>query len=156
MTTTSKLSRLAALLLAAAPVAALAQPRPPAPAVSPVSAQSEVQAATEQRISGLQAQLQITPAQTPQWTAFAQVMRDNAQSTDALFRQRAAGAQTMNAVANMKSYAQISRAYADGTDKLAASFDALYGTFSEPQKQAADTLFQQQAAHGAKPEVKAK
>jgi hypothetical protein len=115
-----------------------------------------VQAAAEQRISGLQAQLQITPVQMQLWTAFAQVMRDNPQSTDALFRQRAAGAQNMNAAANMKSYAQISRTYADGTDKLATSFDALYGTFSEPQKQAADTLSQQQAARGAKPDANAK
>lgn len=156
MTKTLKLSTLAALLLAAAPVFALAQPRPPASIPALASAQSQVQAATEQRISGLQAQLAITPAQMPQWTAFAQVMRDNAQSTDTLFRQRAAGVQSMSAVANMQSYAQISRAYADGTEKLATSFEALYGTLSEPQKKAADTLFQQQAAASAMPPAKAR
>jgi hypothetical protein len=156
MTRSTKLSGLAALLLAAAPVSALAQARPPAPTVALVSTQSQVQAATEQRISGLQVQLAITAAQMPQWTAFAQAMRDNAQSTDTLFRQRAAGARSMNAVANIQSYARISRAYADGTEKLAASFEALYGTLSDPQKQAADTLFQQQAADSAKPLTKAK
>jgi predicted outer membrane protein len=113
-----------------------------------------MQAATEQRISGLQAELAITPEEMPQWTAFAQVMRDNAQTTDMLFRQRAAGVQSMNAVANMQSYAQISRAYADGTAKLAASFDTLYGALSVPQKQAADTLFMQQARHDTKPPPK--
>jgi hypothetical protein len=157
-TQTSTLSCLAALLimavpLVAAPAPATAQPAPPATAVS---AQSQVQAATEQRISGLQTQLAITAAQMPQWNAFAQVMRDNAQSTDALFRQRAAGVQSMNAVANMQSYAQISRAYADGAEKLAASLETLYGTLSDPQKQAADTLFQQQAANAAKPQAKAR
>jgi len=154
MTRTSTLSRFAALLLAAAPATALAQPGPPgppAPPVAQVSPQSQMQTATEQRISGLQAQLAITSEQMPQWTAFAQVMRDNAQTTDMLFRQRAAGLQSMNAVANMQSYAQISRAYADGTEKLATSFDTLYGTLSVPQKQAADTLFKQQAMHDAKP-----
>ncbi len=137
MTRTSTLSRFAALLLAAAPATALAQPGapgPPAPPVAQVSVQPQMQAATEQRIAGLQAQLAITPEQMPQWTAFAQVMRDNAQTTDMLFRQRAAGMQSMDAVANMQSYAQISRAYADGTEKLATSFDTLYRTLSAPQK----------------------
>ena len=166
-TPTPTLSRLAALLIVAAPAAALAQPAPPgppgppataqaqpgppAPPMTQVSAQSQMQAVTEQRISGLQAELAITPEEMPQWTAFAQVMRDNAQTTDMLFRQRAAGVQSMNAVANMQSYAQISRAYADGTAKLAASFDTLYGALSVPQKQAADTLFMQQARHDTKP-----
>jgi len=95
--------------------------------------------------------LAITPAQMPQWNAFAQVMRENAQTTDTLFRQRAAGAPTMNASANMMSYAQVSRAYADGTEKLAAAFQAFYGVLSAQQKQAADTLFQQQAAQGTQP-----
>jgi len=169
-TPTPTLSRLAALLIVAAPAAALAQPAPPGPPGPPataqaqpgppaspmtqVSAQSQMQAATEQRISGLQAELAITPEEMPQWTAFAQVMRDNAQTTDMLFRQRAAGVQSMNAVANMQSYAQISRAYADGTAKLAASFDTLYGALSVPQKQAADTLFMQQARHDTKPPPK--
>jgi hypothetical protein len=158
---TTTISRLILLMLMAAPVSVLAQPAPPpiSPApVSPASAspQSQVQTATEQRITGLQTQLAITPAQMPQWTAFAAVMRENAQSTDTLFRQRAAGAHSMSAVANMQSYAQIARAYADQTEKLAAAFESLYATFSEPQKQAADKLFQQQAAAGAAPQANAK
>jgi protein CpxP len=72
-------------------------------------------------------------------------MRENAQSTDALFRQRAAGAQTMNASANMLSYAQISRAYADGIEKLTVAFEAFYDVLSDQQKQAADALFRQQS-----------
>jgi hypothetical protein len=35
--------------------------------------------------------------QMPQWNAFTQVMRENAQTTDTLFRQRAAGAQPIAA-----------------------------------------------------------
>ena len=122
----SNLSCLAALLLSVAPVAAVAQPQPPEPAMVKASADAQVQAATEQRIAGLQSQLAITPAQMSQWDAVAQVMRDNAQSTDTQFRQRATGAPAMNAAANMESYAQISRSYADGTEKLAASFKVLY------------------------------
>jgi protein CpxP len=158
ITRTMTLSRLAVLLLAAAPVAALAQPAPPPISAAPVSPapsasaspQSEVQTATEQRITGLRTQLEITPAQMTEWNAFAQVMRNNAQSTDALFRQRAHGARTMSAVANMKSYAQIAHAYSDETENLSTAFETLYGTFSDTQKQAADKIFQQQAAAGAK------
>jgi periplasmic protein CpxP/Spy len=95
------------------------------------------------------AQLAITPAQMPQWTAFAQVMRENARTTDALFRQRAAGVQSMNAAENTQSYAQLSRAYGDGNEKLAAAFQASYAMLSDQQKQAADTLFRQQAAQSA-------
>ncbi len=135
-----------------APAAAAATPAPQPVAAAP-AAPSPVQAATELRISGMQRQLAITPAQMPQWTAFAQVMRDNAQNTDALFRQRAATVQTMNASANMTSYAEISRAYADGTEKLAAAFQAFYGVLSDQQKLAADTLFRQQAAQGAQPQA---
>ena len=158
-----KLPHLAALLLAAVPLTVMAQPvgqlpaqsnpgatKLVAPAVTPAPAlaqtESQMQTATELRISGLQAQLAITPAQMPQWTAFAQVMRENAQTTDALFRQRAAGVQSMNAVENMQSYAQLSRAYGDGNEKLAAAFQASYAMLSDQQKQAADTLFRQQAA----------
>jgi len=161
-----KLPHLAALLLAAVPLPVMAQPvgqlpaqsNPgatqlvaPAATAAPALAQTEsqMQTATEQRISGLQAQLAITPAQMPQWTAFAQVMRENAQTTDALFRQRAAGVQSMTAVENMQSYAQLSRAYGDGNEKLAAAFQASYAMLSDQQKQAADTLFRQQAAQSA-------
>ena len=161
-----KLPHLAALLLAAVPLPVMAQPVGQLPAqsnpgatqlVAPAATaapalpqtESQMQTATEQRISGLQAQLAITPAQMPQWTAFAQVMRENAQTTDALFRQRAAGVQSMNAAENMQSYAQLSRAYGDGNEKLAAAFQASYAMLSDQQKQAADTLFRQQAAQSA-------
>jgi hypothetical protein len=183
MMRSSKLAGFAALLLATVPLQVLAQPagpagqsppsaipagsQPLAPVVAPAPApapagsqplatvlmQSQVQTAVEQRITGLQTQLAITVAQAPQWTAFAQVMRENAQTTDALFRQRAAGVQGMNAVDNMQSYAQIMRAYGDGTEKLAAAFQALYGVLSGPQKQAADTLFRQQAVQSAQPQA---
>jgi hypothetical protein len=160
MMRSSKLARLVALLLATMPLQVLAQPipagsQPSAPAAAPTPAasqmQSQVLAAAEQRISGLRTQLAITLAQGPQWDAFAQVMRENAQTTDALFRQRAADVQSMNAVANMQSYAQISRAYGDGIEKLAVAFQALYDSLSDQQKQAADTLFRQQAAQNAQP-----
>ncbi|WP_419728775.1 Spy/CpxP family protein refolding chaperone [Lichenicola sp.] len=122
--------------------AALAATHPAAPA------QTEAQAA-EQRIQTLQAALQISPAQMPQWTSFAQAMRDNASATDALFRNRATSAATMNAADNMKSYASVARAYADNTQKLSDAFQTLYAALSDQQKQTADTMFRQQATEQA-------
>jgi protein CpxP len=81
----------------------------------------------------------------PLWNAFAQAMRDNAASTEQLFQQRAGAAATMTAVDNMHSYATLARAYADDTAKLSTAFDSLYASLTPTQKQAADTLFRQQA-----------
>ena len=67
-------------------------------------------------------------------------------STDTLFRQRASTAQSMSALDNVKSYAQVARACADNTEKLSTAFEALYGVLSDQQKQTIDTLFRQQLA----------
>ena len=132
-----------------APAAQSRSAAPPAPAAS-----AATQAAVEQRIRMLQSQLGITEAQMPLWSAFAQAMRENAASTDALFTQRAAGVSAMSATDNMHSYAQIARAYADNTERLAAAFDSLYASLSDTQKQAADTLFRQQATAAAQPRTR--
>jgi len=81
-------------------------------------------------------------------------MRDNAASTDALFAQRANAVASMRAVDNMHSYAQIARAYADNTERLATAFDSLYASLTDTQKQAADTLFRQQAAAASQPRAR--
>ena len=126
--------------------AAPAGPTPPVvaplpPAGEPQAAQSPTRQAVEQRIGALQAKIAITPAQAADWAAFAQVMRDNAASTDSLFQQRAQTTSTMSALENMKSYASIARAYADNTERLATAFESLYGKLSAEQKTTADTLF---------------
>lgn len=154
----------AALLAPAMAGAAAAQQAvPPLPAASvpptPVAAtpampaapaaSSATQKATEQRIEALKTQLGITATEMPLWDAFAQAMRDNAASTDQLFQRRATTVSTMSAVDNMHSYAEIARDYANNTERLSTAFDSLYASLSEPQKQAADTLFRQQAAASA-------
>ena len=125
----------------------------PAPAAAPAAGSpapsAATQAAVDQRIRTLQSQLGITEAQMPLWSAFVQAMRENAAATDALFTQRAGAVATMNAPDNMHSYAQIARAYADNTERLATAFDSLYASLSDTQKQAADTLFRQQATAAA-------
>ena len=133
-----------------------AAPTPPtgAAASSSPAPSATTQAAVDQRIRTLQSQLGITEVQMPLWSAFAQAMRENAAATDALFTQRASAVATMNAPDNMHSYAQIARAYADNTERLATAFDSLYASLSDTQKQAADTLFRQQATAAAQPKAR--
>jgi cytochrome c551/c552 len=138
-----------AAALMAVPCVAAAQSAPPPPPQTTAPNPPSPQSAADQRIQALRTQLHITDAQVPQWDAFAQAMRNNATSTDALFRQRASAAAKMNALDNMKSYAQVARAYADNTEALATAFEALYGVLSDQQKQAIDTLFRQEAARTA-------
>ena len=108
---------------------------------------SEVNA-VEQRITALRAKLQITSAQEPQWNQFAQVMRDNAKRMDDTFQQRVQGIATMNAEANMASYAQVAMSHAQGMQNLVPAFHALYGTMTVLQKRAADQVFRDDAHHG--------
>jgi periplasmic protein CpxP/Spy len=164
----SSLARGAALAALLAPAVGLAQsaaPLPPtaaatspAPAATPPAGSpapsAATQAAVDQRIRALQSQLGITEAQMPLWSAFTQAMRDNAAATDALFTQRAGTVATMSAADNMHSYAQIARAYADNTERLATAFDSLYASLSDTQKQAADTLFRQQTTAAAQPRAR--
>jgi hypothetical protein len=138
------------------PQTAIAAPAASPSAVPPASLapSAATQAAVDQRIRALQSQLGITEAQMPLWTAFAQAMRDNAASTDALFAQRANAVASMSAVDNMHSYAQIARAYADNTERLSTAFDSLYASLTDTQKQAADTLFRQQAVAASQPRTR--
>jgi len=142
----------AALIFAAAasgeaPSSASVKPAPP-PALS-----AAAQTAVDERIGQLQSLLGITPAQLPVWSDFATAMRNNAAATDALFVRRAAAVAGMSAAENMHSYAEIARAYADNTERLATAFDRHYATLTDTQKQAADALFREQAAAAAKPQT---
>jgi LTXXQ motif family protein len=131
------------------PAAAAAAP-PGTASLASSALSPEARAAVDERINELQSRLGITAAQQALWSAFAQAMRDNAAATDALFAQRAAAVSTMSAVENMHSYAEIARAYADNTARLATAFDSLYTSLSEAQKHAADSLFREHAVAAAK------
>ena len=74
----------------ALPAAALAQTAP-ASVAAPTPAHD-----VEAHIQALHDQLQITPAEAPQWAAFAQVMRENAEAMGQAFQARGAGYAQMN------------------------------------------------------------
>jgi hypothetical protein len=114
---------------------ALAGPAPAAP-----DARSRADR-VEARITMLHAKLAITAAQEPAWQNVTQVMRDNAQAMEALTKERAAKAPTATAVDDLKSYAEITMAHAEGLKKFLPVFETLYGSMSDAQKAQADTLF---------------
>ena len=96
----------------------------------------------EARISELHKRLHITPEQEPQFKAYADVMRGNAQAMRDLFQQRAQGGGE-NALDRLHWYAKLTAAHADGVSKLVPSFEALYQSLSDKQKKAADAEFRQ-------------
>ncbi len=120
----------------------------------PATLSPAAQAAADQRIAALRAQLRITDAQTQPWNAFAQAMRNNAASTDALFRQRASTAAKLSALDNMKSYAQVAHAYADNTEALATAFEGLCGVLSDQQRLTIDSLFREEAIRTAAQQIR--
>ena len=95
----------------------------------------------EARITMLHSTLNITPAQEDLWKNVTEVMRDNANTMDALTRARADKAKTMTAVEDLKSYAEITDAHADGLKKFVPVFEALYASMSDAQKANANTMF---------------
>jgi hypothetical protein len=132
--------------------AALAQ-TPPVTATG-AAAPAKANDRVEQHIKQLHDQLKITAAEEPQWTVVAQTMRDNAMQIDQLITKREQR-NTMTALEDLDSYAQISQANSDGVKKLAAVFAPLYNAMSDEQKRNADKVFneshERHAAHRRQP-----
>ena len=96
-----------------------------APASAPMATPASAPAAkaghernVEDRIAYLHTQLKITSAQESQWNTFADVMRNNGETMGQLFQQRKANT-NLSALDDMKQYATIAQAHADGMKKLA-------------------------------------
>jgi hypothetical protein len=104
----------------------------------------------EARIRNMHAALHITQKQEEQWAKVAQVMRENAKAMDALTQARFDHASTMTAVEDLKSYAEITDAHADGIKKFTPVFATLYDSMSDAQKKDADTMFR----HGGRKSAK--
>ena len=133
----------------AAPSAAASSPAMTA-APSMTAHNAKRQGFVEQRLRELHSQLKITSAESSQWDAFAQSMRDSADKTGQAYKDRAEKASTQTADEAMKSYADLAQLHADNTKNLAASFSTLYASLSDTQKKNADVLFREhQAQHRA-------
>jgi protein CpxP len=92
-------------------------------------------------IAYLQDRLHITPAETAQWNAVAQVMRDNAESVHRLVQERNQNQKAMDAVDDLRSYEQLTEAQVDGIKRLLPAFETLYADMSDDQKKNADIVF---------------
>ena len=100
------------------------------------------QARTDQleiRIRDLHTRLRITPAEEPQWAAFADIMRANAKEMGELYR--AGNPQSMSAVDALQHYAKIARAHSAEIDSLMVPFQTLYNEMDAAQKKLADDTF---------------
>ncbi|MGU7774959.1 Spy/CpxP family protein refolding chaperone [Burkholderia sp. MR1-5-21] len=144
-----KISLTLAALTVAAGAFAQTQPQPQSPAQPAAAAASAPTAAQraarreariEERITYLHNQLKITPAQEPQWKTFADTMRENGDTMGRLYRARMES-RNASAIDDMKQYAELAQANADGAKKLADAFEPLYASFPADQKALADTTF---------------
>jgi len=111
-----------------------------AQASAPVAQKYEAQ--VQERIDALHAQLNITSAEESLWKPFADVMRENGETMRSLYHERMSDKER-SAVDDMKQYAQITQAHADGIKKLLVTFEPLYNALSPEQKHIADAAFRQ-------------
>jgi protein CpxP len=103
----------------------------------------------ERQITELRKRLNITPQQQPQFDAFAQAMRQNTQSMEAMMQEQ----QTPNrsAVDDLKAAAKFAEAEADGLKRLLPPLQALYESLSDQQKKAADQVLASAASSDQPP-----
>jgi hypothetical protein len=104
----------------------------------------------EARIKKLHSDLHITAAQEPQWGQVAQMMRDNGKAMADLRKQRADDSKALGAVDELKSYAAVIDAHADGVHKFIPVFQSLYDSMSDAQKKTADGVFRARMLAAAK------
>jgi hypothetical protein len=107
----------------------LAQTRPNAPPAPNVEA----------NIAMLRQKLQITPAQEAQFSAVANVMRENARAGASAPRQPA----NATAVDDLRAEIQYDEVELAGLKRLLPALEALYSTMSPGQKKTADAVFRQ-------------
>ena len=140
---TNRIPQMLALLMTATLLGGPAWAQNPAPSAPAQTTRPERGGAAqvERRIAGFQRRLKITPAQQPQWDAFAAVMRQNAGHIETLQQERADKVATMSAPDDMRSYAEVARAHADDLQRLAQAFDTLYAAMTPEQKAEADRTF---------------
>ena len=93
----------------------------------------------DREIADLKKQLKITPQQEPQFNAFAEIMRSNAQEMDAQMSQGSPN-QNPNAVEALKREQQLTETQAAGLKRLVPALQSLYDTLSDPQKKIADKV----------------
>ena len=112
---------------------------PAAPAGNPIEGQ----------LAEVKKRLSITAAQEPQFDQFATIVKQNAQTMDALMKKATAQDAQQNAVEGLRTAASFAQTEADNLKRLVPALEALYASLSEQQKRAADKLFSAAPSSGA-------
>lgn len=108
-------------------------------------------ARAEARIAYVKAELKITPAQQAAFDRYAQVIRDNAASTQKAFqdmRGHRGQNENMSAVDRVEQRAKIAQMHDQQEQQYLAAFRPLYASLSPDQKKIADGLAAPRFGHG--------
>jgi hypothetical protein len=95
---------------------------------------------TEGRIAFLKAELAITDAQAPQWTAFADALRGASKSMLESMTSMMQAGMPSNAADRTDAMVKMMAARLDSLKTIAAAEKALYAVLTDAQKKAADEL----------------
>ena len=117
----------------------------PAPASKVIHAPPSAIDRVEASISEMHKALHIAADQEPQFNAYADVIRSNAATMQALIQERAKStvpSASDTAVSRLQWYARLTAAHAEAVSKLVPVFEALYQSLSDQQKKIADAVFQ--------------
>ena len=112
-------------------IAAAAQPAPDA-------VTKRASDRVETRIDALRRRLGITPAQQPQWDAFASVMRQNARAIESTHEQNAPRRATGTALDELRAYTIRVHTHAANLDRMLPVFESLYAVLTPEQRVIAD------------------
>jgi hypothetical protein len=94
----------------------------------------------EGRIAFLKAELAITDTQAPQWTAFADALRDRAKVMLDSMSSMMQGDKPANAADRTDAMVRMMSAHLDSMKAVAAAEKALYAVLTDSQKETADEL----------------
>jgi periplasmic protein CpxP/Spy len=117
----------------------LAQAAQKAPPKAQAQQQAPQEPGVERQIAELKKRLNITPQQQPQFDAFAQVMRQNAQTMEPLIQEQQQS-KPSTVVEDMKSAAKFAEAEAESLKRLLGPAQALYDSLTDQQKKIADQV----------------
>ena len=95
---------------------------------------------TEGRIAFLKTELKITDAQTPQWNTFADVLRANAKTHQAMHEQMAKGGMPSSWLERLAFQQKVMSTRLDGLKALETAAKPLYAVLTDDQKKLADQL----------------
>ena len=94
----------------------------------------------DERLASLKSELQITEAQMPQWTGFAEALRTAEKSMEGMHQQMMREGRSSNLPARLANHEKILAEHLNSLKAVEAALQPLYATFSDVQKKRADDL----------------